>query len=112
MNKVTAKKSESTATKNQLKLAELAVAGSPEKMTGAETTKMAEIPTSFFDICGEESLKAFRKIGSSGFNRLILNGGDKYFRLPDQIYDDAFDAFEVKSKEDGEKKAKENKERQ
>ena len=110
MNKVTAKKSESTATKNQLKLAELAVAGSPEKMTGAETTKMAEIPTSFFDICGEESLKAFRKIGSSGFNRLILNGGDKYFRLPDQIYDDAFDSFEVKSEKDGEKKNKESKE--
>ena len=77
--------------------AEPAVAGSQENMAGddtktenmtAEASKVEKMGE-FFNICGVKELNKFRTDCKYGLNKLVMEGGKRYYLLPESIYDEA-----------------------
>ena len=66
------------------------MAGGDDKMKNeSEETKMAKVSKEFFGVCDKAAIKKFRSSAKHGFNKLIAQGAENYFLLPEAIYDDA-----------------------
>ena len=75
--------------------AESAGAGGPAKMADIDEKTMpmeaakVEKIGKFFNICEDAAVNKFRIVCKNGFNKLVMEGTEKYYVLPESIYQDA-----------------------
>ena len=86
-----------------------AAVGSPVEMAGGNEdikSKMAKTSKPFFNVCHDEVLQNFRSTCQHAFNKLIVQGGENYYLLPESIYDEASKMEEGFESENGKKESK------
>ena len=92
-------------------LAEPAAVGSRANMADIEFVKenkpkMAGM-SKFFNVCDDADVQSFRSSCQHGFNKLIVQGGENYYLLPEAVYDEATKMEASLDTENGKKQSKE-----